>query len=87
MTAETFQITKPCRVVSFRPDGTARFVALPSEAVITIVAQSAVSGCIQIIYEHELYITFSKHLMLHLKRERDLAGAMKHDLFDPLTER
>jgi hypothetical protein len=74
MTAETFQITKPCRVFSFGADGTARFFSLPSEAVITIVAESVVSGCLQILYDHQLYITFKQNLMLHLKRERDLAG-------------
>jgi hypothetical protein len=61
-------------VFGFDADGTARFSALPSESVITVVAESAVSGCVQILYDGELYVTFRRNLMLHLKRERDLAG-------------
>jgi hypothetical protein len=72
MTAETFGIRQSFRVFGFGADGTARFFSLPSEAIITIVAESAVSGCVQILYDHELYITFKRNLMLHLKRERDL---------------
>ena len=74
MTAETFRIGQSFRVFGLGPDGTARFYLLPSEAIITIVAESAISGCVQILYDHELYVTFKRDLMLHLKRERDLAG-------------
>ena len=74
MTAETFRITQSLRVFGFGADGTARFFSLPSEAIITIVAESAVSGCVQILYDHELYVTYKRNLILHLKRERDLAG-------------
>jgi hypothetical protein len=74
MTAETFQITQSFKVFGIGADGTARFFALPSEAIITVVAESAVSGCVQMLYDHELYITFKRSLMLHLKRERDLTG-------------
>jgi len=74
MTAGTFQIMQPCKVFGFGSDGTARFFSLPSEAIITVVAESAVSGCVQILYDHELYITFKRSLMLHLNRERDLTG-------------
>lgn len=74
MTAETFRIGPSFRVFGFGADGTARFFSLPSDAVITIVAESAVSGCVQILYDHELYVTFKRNLMLHLKRERDLRG-------------
>lgn len=73
MTAETFRITQSLRVFGFGADGTARFFSLPPEASITIVAESTVSGCVQILYDHELYVTFHRNLMLHLKRERDLA--------------
>jgi hypothetical protein len=74
MTAETFRIRQSLRVFGFGADGTARFFSLPSEAIITVVAESAVSGCIQILYDHELYVTFKRNLMLHLQRQRDLAG-------------
>ncbi len=74
MTAETFQITEPFRVFGFGADGTARFFALPAEAIISIVAECAVSGRVQILYDHELYVTFKRNLMSHLKRARDLAG-------------
>jgi hypothetical protein len=73
MTLETFRITSPLRVFGFSPDGTAHFFSLPSESTITIVAESAVSGCVQILCGHELYVTFNRNLMLHLKRERDLS--------------
>jgi hypothetical protein len=71
---ETFRITQSFRVFGFGTDGTARFFSLPPEAIITVVAESAVSGCVQILYDHQLYATFERNLMLHLKRERDLAG-------------
>jgi hypothetical protein len=74
MTAEIFQITESFRVFGLGADGTARFFDLPSKATITIVAECAVSGRVQILYDHELYITFKRNLMSHLKRERDLAG-------------
>ena len=74
MTGETFRITQSLRVFGSGADGTARFFSLPSESTITVVAESAVSGCVQILYDHELYVTFKRNLMLHLKRERDLAG-------------
>lgn len=74
MTTETFRITRPLRVFGFSADGTAHFFLLPSESTITIVAESAVSGCVQLLCGHELYVTFKRNLMLHLKRERDLAG-------------
>jgi hypothetical protein len=57
----------------FGCDGTARFFALPPNAIITVVAECA--GRVQILYDHELYVTFTRNLMLHLKRERDLAGS------------
>lgn len=41
----------------------------------TVVAESAISGCIQIMYEGELYVTFKRNLMLHLERETDLSGS------------
>jgi hypothetical protein len=74
MTPETFRISQSFKVVGFGADGTAGFFSLPSESIITVVAESAVSGCVQILYEGELYVTFRRNLMLHLKRERDLAG-------------
>jgi hypothetical protein len=74
MTAETFRIAQSLRVFGFGADGTVRFFSLPSEAIITVVAESPVSGCVQILYDRELYVTFERNLMLHLKRERDLAG-------------
>ena len=74
MTPETFQIAEPFRVFGSGADGTARFFALPPNAIITVVAECAVSGRVQILYDHELYVTFTRNLMLHLKRERDLAG-------------
>lgn len=77
MTAETFQIRQSLRVFGFGADGTARFFSLPSEAIITVVAESTLSGCVQILCDHELYVTFKRNLMLHLKRERDLAGTFR----------
>jgi hypothetical protein len=77
MTAETFRITQSLRVFGFGADGTARFFSLPSEAIITVVAESAVSGCVQILYDHELYVTYKRNLILHLKRKRDLAGTFR----------
>jgi hypothetical protein len=74
MTSDTFRTAESFRVFGFGADGIARFFSLPSEAIITVVAESAVSGCVQILYDHELYMTFKRDLMLHLKRERDLAG-------------
>ena len=74
MTREIFQITESFRVFGLDADGTARFFALPSGAIITVVAECAVTGRVQILYDHELYVTFKRSLMLHLKRERDLAG-------------
>lgn len=74
MTLDTFQITRALRVFGFSADGTAHFFSLPSESTITVVAESAVSGCVQILFADELYVTFKRNLMLHLKRERDLAG-------------
>jgi hypothetical protein len=74
MTAETFRITQSLRVFGLGADGTARFFSLPAEAILTVVAESAVSGCVQILYDHQLYVTFNRNLMLHLRRERDLAG-------------
>jgi hypothetical protein len=74
MMPETFRITQSLKVFGFGADGTARFFSLPSEAIITIVAECTVSGCVQILYDHELYTTFKRNLMLRLKRERDLAG-------------
>jgi hypothetical protein len=74
MTGETFRIAQSFRGFGFGADGTARFFSLPSESIITVVAESGVSGCVQILYDHELYVTFKRNLMLHLKRERDLAG-------------
>jgi hypothetical protein len=74
MTAETFRITQSLRVFGFGADGTVRFFSLPSEAILTVVAESAVSGCVQILCDHQLYVTFKRDLMLHLRRERELAG-------------
>jgi hypothetical protein len=74
MTVETFRITQPFRVFGFGADGVARFFSLPSEAVIAVVAESVISGCVQILYEHQLYVTFKRNLISHLKRERDLDG-------------
>ena len=78
MTAETFRIGQSLRVFGFGADGTARFFSLPSQAIITVVAESAASGCVQILYDHELYVTFKRNLMSHLKRERDLGGTTAH---------
>jgi hypothetical protein len=72
MRAETFRVTEPFKVFSFGADGTARFFLLPSDAIITAVAESAVSGRVQILYNHELYVTFRRNLMWHLKRQREL---------------
>ena len=72
MIAETFQVKESFKVFSFGPDRTARFFLLPSEAIITVVAESAISGRVQIVYDHELYVTFRRNLMLHLKRQKDL---------------
>lgn len=74
MTAETFQITQSFKVFGLGADGTARFYDLPSEAIITIVGECVVTGRVQILYDHELYVTFKRNLMSHLKRERDLTG-------------
>jgi hypothetical protein len=74
MTAETFRITQSLNVFGFGTDGIARFFSLPSESIITVVGESAASGCVQILYEGGLYVTFKRKLMLHLKRERDFAG-------------
>ncbi len=78
MTPETFQIAESFRVFGLGADGTARFFALPPKAIITIVAECAVSGRVQILYDHELYVTFKRNLMSHLKRERDLGGTPRH---------
>jgi hypothetical protein len=75
MTTETFQIAESFRVFGLGADGTARFFDLPSEATITVVDECAVSGRVQILYDHELYITFKRNLISHLKRERHLAGS------------
>jgi hypothetical protein len=72
MTAESFRVTESFKVFSFSADGTARFFLLPSEAIITVVAESAVAGRVQILYNHELYATFKRNLMLHLKRQNEL---------------
>jgi hypothetical protein len=72
MRAETFRVTEPFKVFRFGADGTARFFLLPSEAIITIVAESAVAGRVQLLYDHELYVTFRRNLLLHLKRQREL---------------
>ncbi len=72
MTGETFRITQSFRVFFFGADGIARFFSVPPESIITVVAESAASGCVQILYDHELYITFKRNLILHLKRESDL---------------
>ena len=77
MTPGTFRIGQSLRVFGFGADGTARFFSLPSQAIITVVAESAASGCVQILYDHELYVTFKRNLMLHLERERDLAGTFR----------
>jgi hypothetical protein len=74
MTRETFQITEPFRVFGFGADGTARFFDLPSNAIIDVVDECAVSGRVQILYDHQLYVTFTRNLISHLKRERDLCG-------------
>ena len=72
MRAETFQVTESFKVFRFGADGTARFFSLPSDAIITIVAESAVTGRVQILYDHELYVTFKRNLMWRLKRQREL---------------
>jgi hypothetical protein len=74
MAAEIFRTTQSFRVFGLGSDGITRFFSLPPEAIIAVVAESAVSGCVQILYEHQLYVTFKRNLMLHLKRARDLAG-------------
>ena len=74
MTRETFQITESFRVFGFGADGTARFFNLPSDAIIDVVDECAVSGRVQILYDHQLYVTFKRNLISHLKRERDLCG-------------
>jgi hypothetical protein len=74
MTGETFQITESFRVFGFGADGTARFFDLHSDAVIDVVEECAVSGRVQILYDHQLYVTFKRNLISHLKRERDLCG-------------
>jgi hypothetical protein len=72
MRAETFRVTESFKVFRFGADGTARFFELPADAIITIVAESAVTGRVQILYDHELYVTFRRNLMWHLKRQREL---------------
>ena len=72
MRAETFRVTESFKVFSFGADGTARFFLLPSEAIIAIVAESTVAGSVQILYDHKLYATFKRNLMLHLKRQNEL---------------
>jgi hypothetical protein len=81
MTPETFRIKEPFRVFGFGADGTARFSYLPSEAIITIVGESKVSGCVQILYDHQIYVIFKRNLTLHLKRQRDLAGTADNRVF------
>lgn len=72
MIAETFRVTESFKVFHFGADGVTRFFLLPAEAIITVVAESAVSGRVQILYHHELYVTFRRNLMWHLKRQREL---------------
>jgi hypothetical protein len=73
MRPKTFQITQPFNVFGINADGTACFFALPPEATITVVAESAVTGRVQILYDRELYITFKRNLMLHLNEKATLA--------------
>lgn len=74
MVAETFQVTEPFKVFRSGADGTTRFFLLPAEAIITVVAESVVSGRVQILYQQELYVTFQRNLILHLKRQRELGA-------------
>ena len=75
MAAQTFRISRSFKVIGFGADATARFFSLPSQSMFTVVAESAISGCIQIMYEGELYVTFKRNLMSHLERETDLSGS------------
>ena len=61
-------IDSQVRVFGFGADGTARFFSLPSEEIITVVAESAVSSCVQILYDHELYVTYKRNLSVNPTR-------------------
>ena len=72
MIAETFRVTESFKVFSFGADGAAHFFSLPSEAIIAVMAESAVAGRIQILYDHKLYVTFRQNLVLYLKQQSEL---------------
>jgi hypothetical protein len=46
-------------------DGTARFFKLPVDANLTPVAESAVSGCVEISYNGRHYRVFKRDLIAH----------------------
>lgn len=65
MSAEIVRISRPLTVCRWDADNTMRFFQMPSGATVAIVAESLVSGCVEIVYERNLYVTFKRNLLSH----------------------
>lgn len=44
-----------------------RFFCVPIGAALTVVAESSLSGCVEILYERSSYVAFKRDLVSHLE--------------------
>ena len=57
--------TRPLTICRWDEDKTMRFFHMPSGATVAIVDESLISGCVEILYERNLYVTFKHNLLSH----------------------
>ena len=65
MSARMLRTSRTMTVCRCDADHTIRFFRVPRGAAVAIVAESLVSGCVEIRYERNLYVTFKRNLLTH----------------------
>jgi hypothetical protein len=56
-------------VCGWDADKIMRFFRVPTGAALTVVAESSLSGCVEIVYEHNSYVAFKRDLISHLQAQ------------------
>lgn len=69
MTPDISRTSRPMTVCHWDSERTMRFFHVPTGAAFTIVGESAVSGCVEILYEDTLYVAFRRDLMSHVQNQ------------------
>jgi hypothetical protein len=69
MDDNNLQAARPMTVCHWDAGKIMRFFRMPIGAALTVIAESSVSGCVEILYEHRSYVAFKRDLMSHLQTQ------------------